>query len=144
MNLNLRLFLKLLLLTLLFFSSCQPIKKGDSPNILLLMSDYQFCDHLGCSGDPVVKTPNIDMIANKNYPINLMSISATQRIQGFQGKKSFGIRQNITKQKILSQNPDRKQSRFLVWNQSITTFRNKSLKRRICMIHFRIFFLKTC
>lgn len=33
------------------------------PNILLLMSDNHSWNHLGCYGDPVVKTPNIDSLA---------------------------------------------------------------------------------
>ncbi len=52
----------------LFFDSCQ-IKKEENkparPNILLLMSDNHSWNHLGAYGDPVVKTPNIDKIANE-------------------------------------------------------------------------------
>jgi len=49
---------------LLFFNSCQQKeKKPDRPNILLIMSDNQSWNHMGCYGDPVVKTPNIDKIA---------------------------------------------------------------------------------
>ena len=33
------------------------------PNILILMSDNHSWNHLGCYGDPVVKTPNIDNLA---------------------------------------------------------------------------------
>ena len=35
------------------------------PNILLCISDNHSWSHLGCYGDKVVKTPNIDRIANK-------------------------------------------------------------------------------
>ncbi len=35
------------------------------PNILLLMSDNQSADHLGCYGDKSIKTPNIDKLAKK-------------------------------------------------------------------------------
>ncbi|MEM7374749.1 MAG: sulfatase-like hydrolase/transferase [Bacteroidota bacterium] len=35
------------------------------PNILLLMSDNHYVDHLGCYGDPVVKTPTIDRLAKE-------------------------------------------------------------------------------
>ncbi len=34
-----------------------------APNFLLLMSDNHYYSHLGCYGDPVVKTPTIDAIA---------------------------------------------------------------------------------
>ena len=33
------------------------------PNILQLMSDQHRADILGCEGDPVVATPNIDRLA---------------------------------------------------------------------------------
>jgi arylsulfatase A-like enzyme len=33
------------------------------PNILVLITDQQRADHLGCAGNPVLRTPNIDRIA---------------------------------------------------------------------------------
>jgi len=33
------------------------------PNILILMSDNHSWNHLGCYGDPVIKTPNIDQLS---------------------------------------------------------------------------------
>ena len=33
------------------------------PNFLLIITDQQRADHLGCAGHPVLKTPNIDQIA---------------------------------------------------------------------------------
>src|SRR5579862_2469935 len=35
----------------------------DRPNFLLIMTDQQRADHLGCSGHPILRTPNIDSIA---------------------------------------------------------------------------------
>lgn len=35
------------------------------PNIVLLMSDQHRADIIGCAGDPVVKTPNIDRLARE-------------------------------------------------------------------------------
>ena len=58
-------FLKLIILFIPFLFSCQPVEKENSPNILLLMSDNHSWNHLGCYGDPVVKTPNIDLIAKQ-------------------------------------------------------------------------------
>ncbi len=40
-------------------------KTPKRPNILLLMSDNHSWNHLGCYGDPVVKTPNIDALARQ-------------------------------------------------------------------------------
>lgn len=43
----------------------QDKKAESSPNFLVLMSDNHYFSHLGCYGDPVVKTPNIDKIASE-------------------------------------------------------------------------------
>lgn len=58
-------FLMFLLLMTVFLISCQPKQETTRPNILLIMSDNQSSNHLGCYGDPVVKTPNIDQIAQQ-------------------------------------------------------------------------------
>ena len=60
-----RQFLKSLSLLPAFFVSCRQPQKRTRPNILLIMSDNQCWKHLGCYGDPVVKTPNIDRIAEQ-------------------------------------------------------------------------------
>ena len=59
----------LLVLVLLFVCiSCDQKtnkSKPKKPNILLLMSDNQSADHLGCYGDKSIKTPHIDKLAKK-------------------------------------------------------------------------------
>jgi N-sulfoglucosamine sulfohydrolase len=40
-------------------------EEQNKPNIVILMSDNHSWNHLGCYGDPVVKTPNIDKIAQQ-------------------------------------------------------------------------------
>ncbi len=49
----------------LFLNSCsEPKQKTEQlPNFLLLLSDNHYYSHLGCYGDPVVKTPAIDRLA---------------------------------------------------------------------------------
>lgn len=37
----------------------------DRPNVLLIMSDQHNADVMGCAGDPVVRTPNLDAIAER-------------------------------------------------------------------------------
>ena len=50
-------------------SSCSTSEKRETakvrPNILILMSDNHLFSHLGCYGDPVVQTPNIDKVAKE-------------------------------------------------------------------------------
>lgn len=33
------------------------------PNVLLIMTDQHRADVLGCMGDPIVQTPNLDRLA---------------------------------------------------------------------------------
>lgn len=55
----------LIILPLIFLlTGCQS-EKQPRPNILMLMSDNHSWNHLGCYGDPVVKTPNIDLVASQ-------------------------------------------------------------------------------
>ena len=63
--------LKCITLTLLFglllTMGCGPESKTKEikPNILILMSDNHSWNHLGCYGDPVIKTPNIDKLSDQ-------------------------------------------------------------------------------
>jgi arylsulfatase A-like enzyme len=60
----LRRIILLFTLTIFLIPSCSDEKSTEGrPNILLLMSDNHYSDHLGCYGDQVVKTPNIDQMA---------------------------------------------------------------------------------
>ncbi len=56
-------------LIILSISSCSVPKQEKvpepSPNFLLLLSDNHYSSHLGCYGDPVVKTPTIDRLASE-------------------------------------------------------------------------------
>lgn len=50
----------------LTIGSCQhKVSKPDKPNILFLFADDQRADALGCSGNPYIKTPNIDKLAEQ-------------------------------------------------------------------------------
>ncbi|MCY4266821.1 MAG: sulfatase [Flavobacteriaceae bacterium] len=57
------------LATILIISGCHNVSEKvnpiDPPNILILMSDNHSADHLGCYGDPSVKTPHIDRLASE-------------------------------------------------------------------------------
>jgi len=63
MNWNRRRLLKTLLSLLALGPACRVAEKRSRPNILLLMSDNQSSNHVGCYGDRVVQTPHIDKIA---------------------------------------------------------------------------------
>ena len=47
----------------------------DRPNILLIITDQQRADHLGCAGHPVLNTPNIDSIAAKGVRFDRFYVS---------------------------------------------------------------------
>lgn len=47
----------------------------DRPNILLIITDQQRADHLGCAGHPVVRTPNIDRIAQRGVRFERFYVS---------------------------------------------------------------------
>ncbi len=53
------------IIAVLMFWSCGSEKKIEqvNPNILILMSDNHSWNHLGCYGDPVIKTPMIDQLS---------------------------------------------------------------------------------
>jgi len=57
----------LLVLAVISPTSCAPgeKEKNKQPNFLILMSDNHSWNHLGCYGDPVVKTPNIDKVSEQ-------------------------------------------------------------------------------
>jgi N-sulfoglucosamine sulfohydrolase len=62
---NRRAFLKSLCILPAYLACQKPDLTRNRPNFLLLMSDNHSWNHLGCYGDPVVKTPNIDAVAGK-------------------------------------------------------------------------------
>jgi N-sulfoglucosamine sulfohydrolase len=58
-------FIVILITGVLLLGRCNSEKGKEQirPNILILMSDNQSFKHLGCYGDPIVKTQNIDNLA---------------------------------------------------------------------------------
>jgi len=43
----------------------KPLQNSQHPNVLFFFADDQRADALGCTGNPYIKTPNIDQLANK-------------------------------------------------------------------------------
>tara|TARA_B110000305_G_C19448289_1_gene646152 strand:+ start:92 stop:1621 length:1530 start_codon:yes stop_codon:yes gene_type:complete len=85
MNKIFNIYIILIIVTVLWFvSSCElmPHKttsiktQTKKPNILLLMSDNQSAEHLGCYGDTSIKTPYIDKLAKNGLIFNNAFCSA--------------------------------------------------------------------
>jgi len=43
---------------------------AEKPNIVFIFPDQQRGDTIGCAGNPVVKTPNLDRLANDGVTFN--------------------------------------------------------------------------
>jgi uncharacterized sulfatase len=54
-----------LIVLVLFVLSTSCLSEPEPPNVLLIITDDQSWEHLGCYGDKAVKTPNIDKLALK-------------------------------------------------------------------------------
>jgi arylsulfatase A-like enzyme len=50
-------------------------KKNDKPNILIIYPDQLRADTIGCAGNPVIKTPNIDRLAGEGMQFNNAYVS---------------------------------------------------------------------
>jgi arylsulfatase A-like enzyme len=71
-----------------YFSAAQKVKK--KPNIILILTDDQPYDYMGCLGNPIVRTPNLDKLASdgvlfSNYHIT-SAISTPSRVSMFTGQ----------------------------------------------------------
>ncbi|MHA1257989.1 MAG: sulfatase-like hydrolase/transferase, partial [Promethearchaeota archaeon] len=43
---------------------------SEKMNVLFFITDQQRADHLGCAGNPVLKTPNLDRLASEGVRFN--------------------------------------------------------------------------
>src|SRR3954453_19588533 len=48
------------------------------PNILLILSDDHSAPHVGCYGNPDIKTPNLDRLASEGMRFDRTSVAAPQ------------------------------------------------------------------
>lgn len=48
----------------------------ETPNFILFVTDQQRADHLGCNGNPVLKTPHIDSIAAKGTSFDRFTVAS--------------------------------------------------------------------
>ncbi len=65
------------LLLLLFMLPCLQGLAADRPNIIFFLTDDQRFDFLGCSGHPLVKTPNIDQLAAQGTRFENMFVTTS-------------------------------------------------------------------
>jgi arylsulfatase A-like enzyme len=87
--------------------SCQ--KKENRPNILFILADDQRSDALGCSGNPYIKTPNIDNLAQNGVRFTNSyvmgghhgAISAPSRAMLLSGKYLFHVYDKLVNVKTM-------------------------------------------
>ena len=72
-------WLPLFILTLIVPLSASSVRGGEikRPNIVLIVTDDQGADSLGCYGNPVIKTPNIDRLAEEGVRFDNCYASAS-------------------------------------------------------------------
>ena len=68
------------ILTLAFFQSLEVAGAAEArkPNILIILSDDQSYPHLGCLGEPELKTPNLDAIATGGMKFHGLFVTSPQ------------------------------------------------------------------
>jgi arylsulfatase A-like enzyme len=71
-----------------------------SPNFLVVMTDQQRADHLGCAGHPALQTPNLDRLAaqgvrlNRAYVNNPVCMPSRSTLLTGQTPRGHGVRTN--------------------------------------------------
>ena len=67
----------------------------NKPNILLILSDDHSYPHVGCYGNPDIKTPNLDKFASEGMRFERMYVMAPQCVPSratiFTGRSPVGI-----------------------------------------------------
>lgn len=89
--------LRLALIGLFCLITCASAHGATRPNIIVLVADDQRWDTLGCAGNPLIRTPNIDRLASRGvrFPNAFVttSICMTSRASIFSGlhQRSHGV-----------------------------------------------------
>lgn len=64
--------------TFSFMNSCEKQEVSEQPNILFLFSDDHSVPDLGCYGNPVIHTPNLDQLAKDGIKFSRAYVSSPQ------------------------------------------------------------------
>ncbi|MHA2400992.1 MAG: oligopeptide/dipeptide ABC transporter ATP-binding protein [Promethearchaeota archaeon] len=71
------------------------VKISEKMNVLFIITDQQRADHLSCSGNPILKTPNLDKLAsegvNPSHPYTQALLASRSEIDPFKQEISFVI-----------------------------------------------------
>ena len=81
------------------------------PNFLLIVTDQQRCDHVGAYGNRIVKTPNIDALAERGWVSDRFYVASpacmpnraslmTGRLPSLHGARHNGIPLPLTQEEI--------------------------------------------
>ena len=88
-----------LLILLLAMAPAIPAAAAELPNVLLILSDDQSVPHMGCYGDPNVKTPRFDQFASQSIRFNRAYTTAPQcapsRKSIMTGRSPVGLQQTL-------------------------------------------------
>ena len=100
---------KLILIMLFFYSKASQAQENEPPNVIIIITDDQGYGDLGFTGNPHVKTPNIDAFANESIRFNNFYVSpvcAPTRASLMTGRYSLrtGIRDTYNGGAIMSAN----------------------------------------
>lgn len=87
--------MKLSLFAVFLCAVVQTAYAAEKPNILLILSDDQSYPHVGCYGNPDIKTPNLDRFASQGMRFDRMYVMAPQCVPSratiFTGRSPVGI-----------------------------------------------------
>ena len=93
--------IQFLILALIYLASCNPGTKGpdknetktNTPNFVILFADDLGYGDLGCYGNPVIKTPNLDRMADEGIRLTSFyvaeSICSPSRVALLTGRYPF-------------------------------------------------------
>jgi hypothetical protein len=62
----------------LLLAHVPPVLAAERPNVIIVMTDDQSCGDLGCHGNPILKTPNLDALYAESVRFTDFQVSLRQ------------------------------------------------------------------